>query len=330
MEFIKELGTLALGSRLKNLSENLMKDVARIYKEQDINFEPRWFTFFQLVLRKKEITVTQIARELNQTHPAVVQVINILEKKKLIITKKDKTDNRKRLVKLSNKGKQLAEELAPLWEIVQLSANEILNESAPDLLETISKVENTLQKKSTYERIKEKIVLKAIDKLEFKEYEKKHLEDFQQLNKDWLNSYLELTEHDIKVLSDPYNEIIKKDGNILLLISDEKTIGTYALQRVNTKVCELSKFTIKKDFRGWKLGEQMMEHAIKKAKDLKCESIVLLTHPKLKEATQLYKKYGFEVKPEHTEIKDKTGRCSLYMQLILSNYKPINLKHENF
>lgn len=321
MGFIKELGSLALGSRIKSLSESMMRDMAKVYKEQDIDFEPRWFTFFQLVLRRKEITVTQIARELNQTHPAVVQVISILEKKKLIITKKDKTDNRKRLVRLSNKGKQLAEELAPLWEIVQIAANEILNESAPDLLDKIYEVEKTLQHKSTYQRIKEKIAKKAIDKLEFKKYEKKHLKDFQQLNEDWLNSYLELTEHDIKILADPQNEIIKKGGNIYLLVSEEIVIGTYALQRLNSKVCELSKFTIKKDFRGWKLGERMIVHVIEKAKDMKYESIVLLTHPKLKEATQLYRKTGFEVIPDHPELKDKTGRCSLYMQLVLSNYK---------
>lgn len=321
MEFIKELGTLALGSRIKNLSESLMRDVAKVYKEQNIDFEPRWFTFFQLLLQRKEISVTQIAHELNQTHPAIVQVINILEKKKLIITKKDKTDNRKRLVKLSKKGKQLVAELAPLWEIVQMVSNEILDESDPDLLDKISEVEKTLQDKSTYQRIKEKIIQRTIDEMGFTEYEKKYLKDFQQLNEDWLNSYLELTEHDIKTLSDPYSEIIKKDGNIFLLISEKKVIGTYALQRVSTKVCELSKFTIKKEFRGWKLGERMLEHAIEKAKDLKYESIVLLTHPKLKEATKLYKKYEFEVIPEHTEIIDKTGRCSIHMQLVLSKYK---------
>jgi len=75
------IGSLALGSRIKNLSDSLMRDMAKVFKEQEINFEPRWFTFFQLILRKKEIAVTQLGRELNQTHPAVVQVINVPEKK---------------------------------------------------------------------------------------------------------------------------------------------------------------------------------------------------------------------------------------------------------
>ena len=317
MEFIKELGTIALGSRLKNLSDILMRDVAKVYKEHDVDFEPRWFTFFQLLIQKGEISVTQIARDLNQTHPAVVQLINILDSKKLIVARKDKADNRKRLVRLSNRGKQLAADLAPLWEIIQLATNEILNESAPDLLEKIEKVEKALNQKSAYERVQGKIIQRAMTNMEFKEYDDSYLLDFQRLNEDWLNSYLELTEHDIEVLSDPTSKIINKNGNIFLLISEGKIIGTYALQRINNKLCELSKFTVKKEFRGWKLGERMLQHAIDTAKDMKYESVLLLTHQNLKEATSLYRKSGFKVIPDHPELTDKTGRCSMYMQLLL-------------
>ena len=59
MGFINELGTLALGSRIKNLGELLMRDMAKVYKEQNIDFEPRWFTLFQLILRM-EIRKTNV------------------------------------------------------------------------------------------------------------------------------------------------------------------------------------------------------------------------------------------------------------------------------
>ncbi len=62
--------------------------MAKVYNDQDIDFEPRWFTLFQLILLKNEINVTQIVHELNQTHPAVVQVVNVLEKKKTYHYKK--------------------------------------------------------------------------------------------------------------------------------------------------------------------------------------------------------------------------------------------------
>ena len=318
MSFIKDLGSFAIGSRMKNLTDTLMKDMSRVYKELGIDFEPRWFTFFQLILQRKEIPVTQIATELNQTHPAVVQLINILEKKKLIVTKKDKNDNRKRLVSLSSKGKLLAEELSPLWKDVHMATKEMLGESAPDLLEKVSMVEKVLQQKSMYQRTKEKIKQRIINNLEFVEYEEKYLSDFQKLNENWLNEYLEITEYDRIILSDPYNEIIKKEGHIFFIIIEEKIIGTYSLQKINDEACELSKFTIKKEYRGWKIGRRMLEHAIQKAKGLKYESILLLTHPKLKEATLLYRKRGFDVIPEHSELTDKTGRGSLCMQLVIN------------
>ena len=65
-----------------------MRDMAKVYNDQDIDFEPRWVTLFQLILLKNEINVTPIAHELNQTHPAVVQVVNVLEKKKTYHFKK--------------------------------------------------------------------------------------------------------------------------------------------------------------------------------------------------------------------------------------------------
>jgi DNA-binding MarR family transcriptional regulator/N-acetylglutamate synthase-like GNAT family acetyltransferase len=315
MDFIEELGTLAIGSRLKNLSELLMKDMARIYKEQNVDFEPRWFTFFQLILNQKEISVTEIAKELKQTHPAAVQLVNVLEKKKLVKTKKDSSDGRKRLVSLSKKGKKLAKELRPLWEVVQKVTDEILNESDPELLERIAKVEQAINDKSTYERINRRLVERNIQGIEFILFEKKHQKIFSQLNKEWLESYLEISNHDKHILADPITEIVNKQGRIHLMVSGSTVIGTYVLQNLNGNNCELSKFTIDKNYRGRKLGERMLKHAIAEAKGMGSKSLLLFTHQKLVEATQLYYKMGFEEIKEHGDLNDKSGRCSMMLQL---------------
>ena len=47
--YIQELGNIAIASRLKQLTEILMKDMAKIYKEIHIDFEPRWFTLIHLL-----------------------------------------------------------------------------------------------------------------------------------------------------------------------------------------------------------------------------------------------------------------------------------------
>ncbi len=46
MDLIKSLGELALGSRLKRLSELIMKDGIRIYRSNGIDFQPKWFPVF--------------------------------------------------------------------------------------------------------------------------------------------------------------------------------------------------------------------------------------------------------------------------------------------
>jgi hypothetical protein len=71
---IEELGSLALATRLKNLSDRLAKDVARVYKESDFEFEPRWFTMIYALKEGEELGVTELAMMLQQTHPAVNQV----------------------------------------------------------------------------------------------------------------------------------------------------------------------------------------------------------------------------------------------------------------
>lgn len=315
MDFIEELGTLALGTRIKNLGELLMKDMARIYQEQGVDFEPRWFTFFQLILQKKEVSVTGIAHDLKQTHPAVVQVINMLEEKGLIITTKDKEDKRKRLVRLSSKGKRLADELEPVWQKVKEAAMELLMESEPGLLTNISSLEKALQGQSMYERIYEKIYDDFDIKMVGSNTE--YMESFRELNEDWLRQYLEVSEYDRQVLDDPAGHITNKGGRIYCMLLNEEVIGTYALQRINDDEWELSKFTIKKNFRGKKLGKKLLQHAIQQAEILDARHLLLFTHPKLPEATALYKNAGFREFDEHPEMHDPTGRCSILMKRII-------------
>ena len=269
----------------------------------------------QLILSKKEISVTEIARELNQSHPAVVQVMNVLYTKKLILTRKDNSDHRKRLVKLSKKGKKLAEDLKPLWDTVNKVSEELLHESDPSLLERIAKVETALMQKSTYQRIQEHLNDEKDDYFEIIPFESKYSEDFRKLNENWLSTYLDISEYDKMILSDPINNIIKNNGEIFLMHKEGELIGTYALKKINNQDCELSKFTIKKNARGRKLGKLLLEHAIKRAKALGYNAIVLFTHQNLVEASHLYKKRGFAEIEIHNDITDETGRCSMLLKL---------------
>ena len=149
---IEELGSLALATRLKNLSERLAKDVAQVYKESDFDFEPRWFAVFYTLKDGDELAVTELSSMLQQTHPAVNQVANVLVKKGLVTERKDEQDQRKRLLMLSSKGNKLARQLERLWAQIKAANDELLANSA-NILEDLERIEKALDAKSIKERI---------------------------------------------------------------------------------------------------------------------------------------------------------------------------------
>jgi DNA-binding MarR family transcriptional regulator len=150
---IEELDSLALATRLKNLSERLAKDVAAIYKASDFDFEPRWFAVIYALKDGDELAVTVLAQMLQQTHPAVNQVANVLVKRKLVIESKDDADQRKRMLKLSESGLSLVNQMEPIWEKVQIANHRLIEESASSFLSNIKQIESALDQKSMFDRV---------------------------------------------------------------------------------------------------------------------------------------------------------------------------------
>jgi len=318
MTYIKKLGRKAFGSRLKNLSDTLMQDVLKIYKEIHIDFEPRWFTIFQLLMEKKAVPITEIANELEQSHPAIVQVVNMLEKKNLIITANDPNDQRKRLISLSKEGDELAKNLQETWDDIFESTSELLHDSDPEFLQHVSQLEKAISQNSLYARVREKIKSRMIRDISFIPYQGIYQELFYELNLSWLEEYLEVTAYDSRVLADPIKEIIEKSGSIHMAMYQGEIIGCLAIRRVDNEACELLKFTIKKEFRGWGLGKYMLDHACSLAKSSDFQKMLLFTHENLTKATTLYKNAGFQEIIEYDGFSEPTGRCSILMELNLN------------
>jgi DNA-binding MarR family transcriptional regulator len=150
---IEELGSLALATRLKNLSERLSKDVAAVYRASDFDFEPRWFAVIYALKEGDELSVTELAQLLQQTHPAVNQVANILVKKKIVTESKDEADQRKRMLKLSDKGIGLVNAMSPLWDKIRIADHELLSLLPTDFLLSVKSLENSLDDKTMYDRV---------------------------------------------------------------------------------------------------------------------------------------------------------------------------------
>ncbi len=151
MNIIDESGILAISTRLQRLSEQLRKDGAQIYKAFGIDFEPKWFPVIFTLHHKKTLGVVEIANEIGYTHPSTISLLKELEKQKLILSKKDKQDERRRLIELAPKGSELIEKMKPVWELMSKVLGEIAD-NRNNLLTAINEAEEKIAEQSFYQR----------------------------------------------------------------------------------------------------------------------------------------------------------------------------------
>ncbi len=152
-DILAHLGTRAFATRLRRLFETLNRDVAAAYDEAGIAFEPRWFGLVTLVRRSGGIEIGAAAAALGQSHVAVVQVANTLEKRGLLRRIAARQDRRSRALKLTAKGEALCVRLEPLWEAVAQATANLLAEAAPNFLDDLDAIDRALGERSLQVRI---------------------------------------------------------------------------------------------------------------------------------------------------------------------------------
>jgi DNA-binding MarR family transcriptional regulator len=157
---------LALGSRLKRLSDHLMKETAMVYRDLQLNFDPYLMPIFKLVSEKDRLTIGELSCALRVTQPAVTQFVNALIKRKLVRIAIDKTDKRKRKVSITKTGIKMLADLAPIWKVID-NEMKILTHHRKNktLLDHITYVENELANESFSKRILKKIKITPSEKV---------------------------------------------------------------------------------------------------------------------------------------------------------------------
>lgn len=151
MNVIDESGILAISTRLQRLADTLRKDGVLIYKANNIDFEPKWFPVIYTLHFKSVLSVVELANEIGYTHPSTISLLKELEKEKLIRSKKDKADERKRLVLLTAKGQELVERMHPIWTIIKAAAAE-LTDTQNNIMKAIDEVEEQIGLQSFFAR----------------------------------------------------------------------------------------------------------------------------------------------------------------------------------
>jgi GNAT superfamily N-acetyltransferase/DNA-binding MarR family transcriptional regulator len=293
MDLIRELGELAFASRLRRLSERLMRDVASVYAEEKVPFEPRWFPVLFLLRGRPPMAVTEIAATLGVTHPAVNQIAAAMARKGLLVSSKDRRDDRRRLLGLSARGRTLGNRLEPVWKEIESATRDLIDHEAPGILDELGRIERSLDSRSVFQRIHDRRAGLDPDRLEIVAYAKRLRGAFAKLNREWLEEYFEVEPADEQVLADPEGTILEEGGQILFALLDGRPVGTAALIRCDATTFELAKMAVTSKLRGKGVGRRLALAAIERARDAGAYTLILRTSRRLIAATRLYESLGF-------------------------------------
>lgn len=314
MDFYDEIGKMALGSRLRRLSDLLTEEAAQIYGLYDIDMQPKWFPVFYVLSRGEERTITEIAQEIGHTHPSVSQIVREMAKKGYVKEKKGKKDGRKNYVTLSAIGEAIRIKIQDQYKDVGAAVNTAMKTTQYDLWKGIAEWEFLLEQKSLLRRVQEEKKQRESTVVQIIDYQPKHAAAFRKLNEEWITTYFKMEAADYKALDHPKEYILQKGGYILMATYNDEPVGTCALIKMEDGSYELAKMAVSPEARGKNIGWLLGNAIIEKARSIGAHRLYLESNTILKPAISLYHKLGFK---KITGPPSPYERANIQMELIL-------------
>ncbi|WP_083568760.1 bifunctional helix-turn-helix transcriptional regulator/GNAT family N-acetyltransferase [Arcobacter sp. LA11] len=311
-------GVMAIGTRLRMLSERLAKDAEKMFELYNVDIKQKWYpVVFSLSQDKNPKTVTEIANEIGQSHVSVVKIIREMSKAGMLIEKKDKTDGRKTNISLSDIGKEKIAGLDSQHGDVTIAVQNMLSGMEYNLWHALDEFEELLDEKSTFPRVLEVQRKRENEKVEIVNFENKYAKDFKKFNEQWINRYFEMEEKDKNILENPKKYILDDGGIILVALYEKEVAGFCGLMKSEDETYdyELTKMTVRSELQGKGIGLSLGNVIIQKARELGGKSIFLQSNTVLNPAITLYKKLGFKKVVGYSHPYE---RSNIQMSLILS------------
>ena len=302
MDFFERTGKMAIGSRLRVLTETMTRDAASIYGLYGVEIKPKWFPVFYSLTDEQPKSVTAIAKEIGQSHPSVSTIVKEMIAAELIVEIDDKADRRCTLITLTEYGKSLSQELIAQLRDVERAVEQISAECDNDLWAAIADWEKALRRKSILERVREIKESREHSEVEIIEYQPQYKKAFYELNRKWIELYWELEPHDIEVLENPEKHILEKGGQRFVALYNGFPVGVCALCPMPEESVydfELAKLAVNNSIRRKGIGHRLCDAVINRARELGGKTLFLESNTRLKPAIALYRKLGFKELPEY-------------------------------
>lgn len=103
-------------------------------------------------------------------------------------------------------------------------------------------------------------------------------------------------------------------GRLYLARWEGKSAGCIGLRRLDGQNCEMKRLYVRPEFRGKRIGDELVKRILADAKEIGYSHMLLDTLPFLESALRMYKRYGFYEIPCYN---NSPMSSSIYMRLDL-------------
>ncbi|MEB0260427.1 MULTISPECIES: bifunctional helix-turn-helix transcriptional regulator/GNAT family N-acetyltransferase [unclassified Mucilaginibacter] len=312
MEFYDKVGKMALGSRLRRLSEKLTDQAGDVYGLYNIEMNPKWFPVFYALAEGEDKSIMQIAQEISHSHPSVSTIVKEMVKHGVAQEVSHKTDARKNYIQLTDKGREINSRIQVQYTDVNAAVETALNETQYNIWKAVEEWEFLLEQKSLLNRVKDEKKLRESEDVQIVDYKPEYQHAFKQLNEEWITQYFKMEPTDHKSLNHPDEYILDKGGHIFIALYNNEPIGACALVKMDDNIYELAKMAVSPKAKGKGIGFILGQACITKARELGATKLYLESNAILKPAISLYHKLGFK---KVTGIPSPYERCNIQMTL---------------
>ncbi len=313
MTTLKDLGILAMGTRLRVLSEGMMAMVKDFYAQYDLDFEPRWFPVFQLVQRQPGIGIAAVAAQIGVSHTAVNALTKPLLENGLITLLQNPDDARAKQLTLTPEGEVLFTRLQPAWFALEKALFEVFPDGQADaIMDVLASLDEAVTDLAVPRGIRRVLTPQTVQAgltiVGFDPHNPDHKRYFAALNIEWLQQYFTVEPVDHQMFDDPKATILDVGGRIIMAKVDSQIVGTGALIKRSIDVYELAKMAVSKPFQGKGIGAAIVDHLEDAARRLGLKKLYLVSSKKLPHAVPMYRKLGWVDSPlalhEHYQRSD--------------------------
>lgn len=127
-----------------------MHDARRVYEYLGLPIEPNWHLIFLLLKEREQLSVTEISKALEFSHPSVITIIKRMKKVGYVTSRVHAEDSRKQIIELTEKAHTELPKLQAEWNQIKIAVADIFNE---EFLEQLEIVEKKMEQKGLLSRV---------------------------------------------------------------------------------------------------------------------------------------------------------------------------------